>query len=51
VNSGATVAPLQLFVMEWRRHITTIEPLCTCKSITLKIAAIAAETCWWEDCE
>jgi len=26
-------------------------PLCSCNNSTLKTAAIAAETCWWEKCD
>jgi len=29
------------------KQLTTLVRLC-CNNITLKMAAIAAETCWWE---
>jgi hypothetical protein len=30
-------------------HLTTFALLCSCDNITLKMAAAAVETCWWEN--
>jgi len=30
--------------------INNIVPLYSCNNLTLKMAAIATETCWWEHC-
>jgi len=33
-------------------QLTTFVPLYSCNNnVTLKMAAVAAETCWWEHCE
>jgi len=32
-------------------QLTTFVPLYSCNNITLKMATVAAETCWWEHCE
>jgi len=32
-------------------QLTTFVPLYYCKNLTLKMAALAAETCRWENCE
>jgi len=33
-------------------QLTTFVLLYSCENnITLKMAAVAAETCWWENCE
>jgi len=49
VVSCVAVTALQLFVMEWRRQSLPHLYLCMVFiSITLKMAAIAAETCWWK---